>query len=103
MVAVLVAFQVDSLTGDWNDLIGNSSAVASGFGIHYSSSGSMQACLGGVSIDDRNTQWCIGSADVDRAIRASFAGSIDEICHYNRELSAKEVHSICVAAERKLR
>jgi hypothetical protein len=46
---VLVAFKCDSLnTGDWNDLIGNSAAIASGFGLRYSKDGTMQTYLGGV-------------------------------------------------------
>ncbi len=44
---VLVAFKCDALRNDWNDLIGNSSAVGSGFGLRYSSAGLMQAYLGG--------------------------------------------------------
>lgn len=47
---VLVSFEADSLHGLWNDLLGNSSFVASGFGLRYSSNGTMQAYLGGVSV-----------------------------------------------------
>ncbi|MFC1608292.1 LamG-like jellyroll fold domain-containing protein [Candidatus Latescibacterota bacterium] len=44
---VLVAFMADSLISDWNDLIGNSSSVSSGFGMRFSNSGGMQAYLNG--------------------------------------------------------
>ena len=49
--AVLIAFKADAVTGDWNDLIGNSSAVTSGFGLRYSNVGAMQAYLGGLTIN----------------------------------------------------
>jgi len=48
---VLIAFKCDALHTDWNDLIGNSSAVSSGFGLRYSSAGVMQAYIGGVTIN----------------------------------------------------
>jgi hypothetical protein len=44
---VLIAFRVDGIIGNWNDLIGNSSSVDSGFALRYSSSGALQAILGG--------------------------------------------------------
>jgi hypothetical protein len=48
---VLIAFKCDSLVGGWDDLIGNSSATGSGFGMRWSGSGAMQAYLGGVTIN----------------------------------------------------
>ncbi len=48
---VLIAFKADGLIGSWSDLIGNSSAVSSGFGLRYSDVGAMQAYLGGLTIN----------------------------------------------------
>ncbi len=48
---VLIAFKTDGLIGSWSDLIGNSSAVSSGFGLRYSDVGVMQAYLGGLTIN----------------------------------------------------
>lgn len=62
--AVLVAFKVDSVTGDWNDLIGNSSSVASGFGMRYSNSGLIQAYLGGVTINKTGESVSVGDTIV---------------------------------------
>ncbi|MDX2432386.1 MAG: hypothetical protein QNK35_15720 [Bacteroides sp.] len=45
--SVLIAFKVDTLVNEWNDLLGNSSYVASGFGLRYSKTGILQAYLGG--------------------------------------------------------
>ncbi len=50
--AVFVAFKTESInTSNWNDLIGNTSGVASGFGLRYNQTGTMQAYLGGNSIN----------------------------------------------------
>ncbi|MEM7144234.1 MAG: Ig-like domain-containing protein [Verrucomicrobiota bacterium] len=48
---VLVAFKSAANISNWNDIIGNSSAVGSGFGMRYSSNGSPQIYLGGVQIN----------------------------------------------------
>ena len=44
---VMVAFKCDSYHANWNDLIGNSSAIASGFGMRYDSGGGYQVYLDG--------------------------------------------------------
>lgn len=44
---VILSFKAGSLHDNWNDLIGNSSATASGYGMRYSSSGSIRVYLGG--------------------------------------------------------
>lgn len=48
---VLIAFKINSIIGNWNDLLGNSSAVASGFGLRYGNNGNIQAYLGGKTIN----------------------------------------------------
>lgn len=44
---VILSLKVSNLLDNWNDIIGNSSAVSEGFGMRYSSSGSIQVYLGG--------------------------------------------------------
>ncbi len=51
-----------------------------------------------------NTQWCLGSAHIESQYsksHTSFTGSIDEICHYGRELSAEEVRTLYEAVGQK--
>lgn len=43
---VFIAFKADDILDDWNDLIGNSSFIASGFGLRYSKVGVPQCYLG---------------------------------------------------------
>ncbi len=62
---VLIAFKCDALTGSWNDLIGNSSsATTEGFGMRWSSSGSMQAYLGGNSFNKGGSSVAAGDTIV---------------------------------------
>ena len=46
---VLIAYKVNSVVDDWNDLLGNSSSVTSGFHMRMSRGGSMRASLGGTT------------------------------------------------------
>ena len=41
--AMLIAFKTDSLLNNWNDLIGNSTTLTTGFFMRYSSTGTMSA------------------------------------------------------------
>lgn len=50
---VLAAFKVDAIISNANDVVGNSSSTASGFGFRYDSSGVMSVYLGGVSLDKK--------------------------------------------------
>ncbi len=53
---------------------------------------------------NKNSQWCLGSAVVQSEYRqshTSFAGSLDEISHYDRELSAEEVGMLYEASGQK--
>lgn len=61
---VIVAFKVEAMEKRWNDLFGNSSTVSSGFGLRYSSSGSMQAYLGGTSINKHGNSVTVGDTIV---------------------------------------
>jgi hypothetical protein len=47
---VILSLKISSVLDNWNDIIGNSSVVSEGFGMRYSSSGSIQVYLGGKSI-----------------------------------------------------
>ena len=50
---VLIAFKADAiLDTNWNDLIGNSSNISSGFGLRYSAAGVPQCYLGGQQPSD---------------------------------------------------
>ncbi|MCD6401711.1 MAG: hypothetical protein J7L73_07255, partial [Anaerolineales bacterium] len=56
---VILSFKTTGLQNEWNDLIGNSSATSDGFGLRFSSSGSIKSYLGGkvstgsnIEIDD---------------------------------------------------
>lgn len=40
---VILSFKTNSLNSDWNDVIGNSSVVSTGFGLRYSNSGTIKA------------------------------------------------------------
>jgi len=53
---VVVAFKCNALVGKWNDMIGNSSVVSSGFQMRYSRDGTMQAALGGKTIQKNGKQ-----------------------------------------------
>lgn len=53
---VILSVKPTSFHNNWNDLIGNSSAVSSGFGIRYSNSGSIQSYLGGNTISGSNIE-----------------------------------------------
>jgi hypothetical protein len=53
---VILSFKAIGLSSDWNDLIGNSSATSSGFGIRYSGSGSIKSYLGGKTITGSNIE-----------------------------------------------
>ena len=53
---VILSFKMISLHTEWNDLIGNSSAVSSGFGLRYSSSGSIRSYLGGTVVTGSNIE-----------------------------------------------
>ena len=46
---VLVAFKCDGFVNNWNDFIGNSSGVESGFGIRYSEAGNFAAYMMGTT------------------------------------------------------
>lgn len=50
--AFLLAFKVDSITNDWNDVLGNSSAAAENlhFGLRYKNDGTFQVYLGNAMI-----------------------------------------------------
>jgi hypothetical protein len=53
---------------------------------------------GSISRPTEDMQWCVGSGK--SPARTSFKGSIDEICHCNRELSAEEVRMLYEASRR---
>lgn len=48
--------------------------------------------VGTISLATKDMQWCVGAAYSET--RTSFEGTIDEICHYDRELSAEEVRML---------
>jgi len=63
-----------------------------------------QEILSSLEPANKNSQWCLGSAAVASEYRqshTSFAGSLDEICHYNRELSTDEVGMLYEAVGQK--
>ncbi|WP_018969936.1 LamG-like jellyroll fold domain-containing protein [Rubritalea marina] len=49
--AMFVVLRVDANIGGWNDVIGNSSSVSSGFGMRFSDAGTLAAYLGGSKIE----------------------------------------------------
>ncbi len=55
--------------------------------------------IGSTGIRTKDMQWCIGSSKSET--RGSFEGSIDEIGHYDRELSAEEVRMLYEAVGQK--
>lgn len=63
---VLLAFKITRIIGNWNDLIGNSSAVSAGFGLRYSDKGTIQAYLGGKTINKNGINLSAG----DRVVYA---------------------------------
>jgi arylsulfatase A-like enzyme len=48
---IITAVYIESIISDWNDLAGNSSAVAGGFLMRYSKDGKLQASLAGVTMN----------------------------------------------------
>lgn len=53
---VILSFKTISIHSEWNDLIGNSSSISSGFGLRYSNSGSIRSYLGGTVITGSNIE-----------------------------------------------
>ena len=47
---VIISFKAVDIHDSWNDLIGNSSAVSTGYGMRFNSSGSIQVYLGGTTL-----------------------------------------------------
>lgn len=46
--SIISVVYIDDITGNWNDLIGNSTVVTGGFQMRYSKDGKMQASLAGI-------------------------------------------------------
>ncbi len=63
---VIIAFQLNGIVDNWNDMFGNSTAVAQGFGLRYSNGGSIQAYLGGKTINKGGEDLAVG----DRVVYA---------------------------------
>ncbi len=53
---IFLAVKITGFHSNWNDLIGNTSSVSEGFGIRFSSSGSIQTYLGGVTRNGPNIE-----------------------------------------------
>ncbi len=63
-----------------------------------------QEILSSLEPANENSQWCVGSATIESEYsesHTSFEGSIDEISHYDRELSAEEVEMLQAAVGQK--
>jgi hypothetical protein len=60
-----------------------------------------QRIIESFNIPTKNIQWCIGVGLDNDERRTSFAGSIDEISHYDRALSAQEVGTLYEAVGEK--
>jgi hypothetical protein len=54
-----------------------------------------------VPIEGKKTRWCVGLSNIDKPRYKSFTGSLDEVCHYDRELSADEVEMLYEAGGQK--
>ncbi|MEO0509281.1 MAG: hypothetical protein AAF065_05435 [Verrucomicrobiota bacterium] len=62
---VMIAFKVRAMVGSsWNDLIGNSTAVSSGFGMRYNASGTMQAWINGKTLNRSSSPAQVGDTIV---------------------------------------
>jgi hypothetical protein len=48
---VIMAFKLDGIVDNWSDMFGNSTVVSQGFGLRFSSGGSIQAYLGGNTLN----------------------------------------------------
>ncbi len=48
---VFIAFQLNGIVDNWSDMFGNSTTVGQGFGLRFSSGGSIQAYLGGNTLN----------------------------------------------------
>ena len=57
---VLIAFKINGIVSNWNDLIGNSTAVGQGFGLRYGTSGNIQGYLGGKTISKGSSKLAVG-------------------------------------------
>lgn len=57
---VMLSFKINGIINNWNDLIGNSTAVSQGFGLRYGNSGSIQGYLGGKTINVGGSKLAVG-------------------------------------------
>jgi hypothetical protein len=57
---ILMAFKINGIVSNWNDLIGNSTAVGQGFGLRYGNSGNIHGYLGGKTINKGGNKLSVG-------------------------------------------
>ena len=75
---VLIAFKINGIVSNWNDLIGNSTAVGSGFGLRYGNSGNIQGYLGGKTINKGGSSLSVG----DKVVYAFNYDSESGVCEF---------------------